>query len=167
METIFRKATEADAAAIWEILQAAIARRKAEGSTQWQDGYPNPSVIAHDIALGHAYVLSKASEIQAYCAILVNNEPEYANIQGQWLSNGNFVVYHRVAVAEHSLGQGLAKRLFQEIENFAQAQGIKSLKADTNFDNAPMLSLFQKEGYVYCGEVFFRGTPRKAFEKLL
>jgi hypothetical protein len=30
---------------IWIILQQAIARRKADGSNQWQDGYPNPEVI--------------------------------------------------------------------------------------------------------------------------
>jgi hypothetical protein len=28
-----------------DILQQAIARRKADGSNQWQDGYPNPEVI--------------------------------------------------------------------------------------------------------------------------
>ena len=49
----------------------------------------------------------------------------------------------------------------------AHNKGIPSLRADTNFDNAPMLHLFEKLGYKYCGEVTFRGTPRKAFEKKL
>ena len=34
---------------IWEILQDAIRKRKEEGSLQWQDGYPNPEVIADDL----------------------------------------------------------------------------------------------------------------------
>ncbi|MFT4092143.1 MAG: hypothetical protein QM640_00795 [Niabella sp.] len=38
---------------------------------------------------------------------------------------------------------------------------------DTNFDNAPMLHILNKLGYIYCGEVFFRGAARKAFEKVL
>jgi hypothetical protein len=33
----------------FDILQQAIARRKADGSNQWQDGYPNPEVILNDI----------------------------------------------------------------------------------------------------------------------
>ena len=40
-------------------------------------------------------------------------------------------------------------------------------KLDTNFDNAPMLKILDKLGYTYCGEVFFRGSARKAFEKIL
>ena len=90
-----------------------------------------------------------------------------AAINGHWLTNGDFVVYHRVAISEKHLGRGLAQAMLKGIEEFALSNNIKSLKADTNFDNAGMLKIFDKLGYVYCGEVTFRGTPRKAFEKVL
>ena len=80
---------------------------------------------------------------------------------------GDFVVFHRVAIAETHLGKGFAKVLFTFIEEFAKDNNILSVKADTNFDNGAMLSLFDKSGYVYCGEVHFRGSPRKAYEKVL
>lgn len=163
----FRKATISDVSSIWEILQLAIARRKSDGSNQWQDGYPNPEVIADDIDRGVGYVLTRNDAIVGYTAILINDEPEYTNIEGKWLTYDDFVVFHRVAIAEKWLGQGLAKELLFHIENFARNQGINSIKADTNFDNKPMLSLFEKSGYVYCGEVYFRGSPRKAYEKRL
>ncbi|RYY53894.1 MAG: GNAT family N-acetyltransferase [Chitinophagaceae bacterium] len=163
----FRKATPADLEPIWVILQHAIERRRLEGSNQWQDGYPNPTGIGNDIEHGHGYVLTEGEAIAGYCAILVNDEAAYADIQGKWLSNGDFVVYHRVALSPNYLGKGLAAVLLAEIEKFAMGRKIYSLKADTNFDNKPMLHLFEKMGYVYCGEVFFRGAPRKAFEKLL
>ena len=162
-----RKATLTDADAIWEILQAAILRRKLDGSNQWQDGYPNLEVVTKDISKEAGYVLTKNETIVGYVAILINDEPEYANIQGRWLTNGDFVLYHRVAVSENYLGKGLAKLMLTYIEQFALDHNIKSVKADTNFDNAAMLALFQKLGYVYCGEVYFRGSPRKAFEKVL
>jgi hypothetical protein len=38
---------------------------------------------------------------------------------------------------------------------------------DTNFDNLPMLNIFEKLGYTYCGEVYFRGSARRAYEKVL
>jgi hypothetical protein len=38
---------------------------------------------------------------------------------------------------------------------------------DTNFDNVPMLKIFNKLGYVYCGEVLLMGAPRKAYEKVI
>ena len=163
----FKPATLSDSPQIWHILQQAIQRRKADGSTQWQDGYPNLEVITHDIENEVGYVLTHKDHIIAYCAILLNDEPEYANIKGQWLTNGKFVVFHRIAVATAFLGKGVAKVMFGCIETLAREHHIYSIKADTNYDNAAMLTLFEKVGYEYCGEVFFRGSARKAFEKVL
>ncbi len=163
----FRKANTIDSAPIWEILQDAILRRKKDGSNQWQDGYPNPESVNNDIEKGVGFVLTENDKIIGYCAILINDEPQYANIVGKWLTNNDFVVFHRVAIAETHLGKGMAKILFKYIEEFAKDNNIHSVKADTNFDNGAMLNLFDKMGYVYCGEVHFRGSPRKAYEKVL
>jgi GNAT superfamily N-acetyltransferase len=167
MENNFRKANIADVPTIWTILKQAIARRKADGSNQWQDGYPNEDVILSDIKKGAGFVLTESEKIVGYCAILINDEPEYANIQGEWQTNGDFVVYHRVAIAENYLGKGLAQKMLKFIEAFALENKIYSIKADTNFDNGAMLALFEKLDYVYCGEVYLRGSARKAFEKVL
>jgi GNAT superfamily N-acetyltransferase len=163
----FRKAIKRDADVIWQILKEAIARRKADGSIQWQDGYPNPEVIAHDIQKGAGYVLSEGGLVVGYVVIMINDEPEYARLNGHWLTNNDFVVFHRLAIAGSHLGKGLANELFQRIEEYARDWGVQSIKADTNFDNGPMLYLFDKFKYTYCGEVTFRGTPRRAFEKVL
>lgn len=163
----FKKATIADHAFIWEILKAAIERRKTDGSAQWQDGYPNPTVIENDINQGFGFILLENNTIVGYCALIINYEPAYEAIEGKWLSNQDFVVIHRVAIAQEQLGKGLAKKIMTEIENYAMQHHIFSIKADTNFDNLPMLHLFEKLGYSYCGEVYFRGSARKAFEKVL
>ncbi|CAM3604609.1 N-acetyltransferase domain-containing protein [Pontibacter korlensis] len=98
---------------------------------------------------------------------MINDEPEYARIEGKWLTNDDFVVVHRVAISEKHLGKGLAKKIFGFIEDFARSNNIYSIKADTNFDNMAMINTFEKLGYVYCGEVYFRGSPRRAYEKVL
>lgn len=165
MKSNFRKAKKSDIPVIWTILKQAIARRKADGSNQWQDGYPNEEVILSDIKKDAGYVLCDNEKVIGYCSILINDEPEYSNIQGEWITNGNFVVYHRVAISESHLGKGLAREMLNYIEQFALENGISSIKADTSFDNGAMLALFEKLGYVYCGEVFFRGSARKAYEK--
>jgi GNAT superfamily N-acetyltransferase len=167
MEYTFRKATLNEGSAIWAILQDAIERRKADGSAQWQDGYPNPTVVAQDIEHGQGFVLLDGEEIVGYTAVLINDEPAYANIEGKWLSDADFVVFHRVAISATHLGKGLSKVMLSEIERFASANNIRSVRADTNFDNAAMLKLFDRAGYSYCGEVYFRGSARKAFEKVL
>src|SRR3546814_1368750 len=96
----FRKAQPNDLPQIWKIIQYAISRRKEEGSEQWQDGYPNPEVLRNDIDNGVGFVLVDADTITGYCAVMINDEPAYAVIEGKWLTNGDFVVFHRVARSE-------------------------------------------------------------------
>lgn len=167
MEYNFRKAILSDQLDIWEILQQAILRRKAEGSNQWQDGYPNPETVKSDIEKGIGFVLTENDTVIGYSAVLINDEPEYANIEGKWLSNNDFVVVHRVAVSEKHLGKGHAKKIFGSIEKYALEKNIYSVKVDTNFDNIPMLKTFENLGYTYCGKVYIRGSARKAYEKVL
>lgn len=163
----YRKATNNDAEKIWEILQGAIAQRKADGSAQWQDGYPNPDSIKYDLENGYGYVFMKDNLIVGYAAVIFDKEPAYENIDGSWLTNGDCVVVHRVAVAKEAIGKGFATAIMKEVENIALANNVSSVKVDTNFDNAPMLKILDKLGYTYCGEVFFRGGPRRAYEKVL
>ncbi|MBT2623706.1 GNAT family N-acetyltransferase [Chryseobacterium sp. ISL-6] len=114
------------------------------------------------------YVLTAEDVIIGYCAFMVDDEPEYANIiRGKWITNTSFVVFHRVAISKQYLGKGLAQLMLKFVEKIAVKKNIYSIKADTNFDNIGMLRIFEKHGYVYCGEVTFRGSSRKAFEKNL
>ena len=162
---ILRKAVANEAPIIWEILAAAIERRKADGSDQWQDGYPNKAVVADDLSKQYGYVLVEGKTIIGYCALILNDEPAYKTIEGQWFSNEDFIVIHRIAIAPEYLGKGLVQTMLTYIEELAKEQDIHSLRADTNFDNAAMLHLLQKMGDHYCGEVMMRGGKRKAFEK--
>ena len=167
MHLQFRKATLQEISQIWEILQKAIQRKKEDGSNQWQEGYPNPEVIKTDIEKEAGFVLIEGENLVGYCAVLINDEPAYAGIEGKWLSNEDFVVVHRIAIAQDYLGKGLAKEMMKFVEEFAIKNNIYSVKADTNFDNLAMMRSFEKAGYVYCGEVFFRGSARRAYEKVL
>ena len=167
MKNQFRKAIITEIPQIWDILQLAIKRRKEEGSDQWQDGYPNPEVVQNDIEKGAGFVLTEGETIVGYCAVLINDEPQYAKIEGKWLTNDDFVVFHRVAISEKYLGKGCAKIMMGYIEDFALQNNIYSVKADTNFDNMAMMKIFEKLGYTFCGEVYFRGGQRKAYEKVL
>ena len=167
MNPILRKAQIPEAEIIWQILQQAIERRRKDGSNQWQDGYPNLEVVKTDISLGKGYVLEIDNAIAAYAALVFNDEPAYKEIIGDWLTNDDFLVIHRVAVSNDFLGKGIAVLLFQKLEGFAKENQVFSIKVDTNFDNLAMLHILEKLDYQYCGEVYFRGSARKAFEKVL
>jgi GNAT superfamily N-acetyltransferase len=164
---VLRNAILSESDIIWKILQQAIAQRKKDGSDQWQNGYPNLQTVHDDIHNGNGYVLVDNSTIIAYAAIIIGIEPTYIDIKGKWLSNENCVVVHRVATEESFKGKGIATQLFLLIEKFCIQKEIFSIKVDTNFDNLPMLRILEKLNYSYCGDIFFNGASRKAFEKLL
>ena len=152
---------------IWNILQDAIAQRKNDGSDQWQNGYPNRNTVLHDIENKYGYVLVENEIILAYAAILFGDEPTYKEIEGTWLSDKEYTVVHRVATSELFKGKGVATALFIQIETLSKKNNIFSIKVDTNFDNKQMLRILEKLNYTYCGEIYFNGASRKAFEKLL
>lgn len=163
---ILRKATLSEIPAIWVILQQAIARRKQDGSDQWQNGYPNPQIVEDDIHKGWGYVMEDNHEVIAYAAIIFGIEPAYNDLKGKWLTYGDYVVVHRVATSNSVKGKGIGGKLFEMVEDLAIKNKVYSVKVDTNFDNVPMLKILDKLKYTYCGEVFFEG-PRRAYEKVL
>lgn len=163
----FRLAQPKDADAIWAILQQAIRRRKLDGSTQWQSGYPKLETVYSDIAKGYCYVLTLADEIIASAAMIFNYEPTYEEIDGAWLTTDEFLVVHRIAVSDKFVGRGIATQFFQYFEEHAKANQVFSIKVDTNFDNIPMLKILDKLDYTYCGEIQVSDGARKAFEKVL
>lgn len=167
MSEFFRPAKIEELQEIWRIIKHAISRRKADGSNQWQDGYPNPKVLRRDIEKNEGFVLTNGSNIIGYAAVMINDEPQYDEIDGEWLTTEDFVVYHRVAIAPEFLGKGYAKELISAIHDFAKENNIRSIKADTNFDNPAMMTIFEKLGYEYCGGVMINGSPRRAYEKVL
>ncbi|MGK6341172.1 N-acetyltransferase family protein [Chryseobacterium sp. DT-3] len=166
-ETKLRKAEIDDRDIIWGIIQQSIERRKQDGSTQWQNGYPNLGTVESDISKGFGYVLTVEGEIAVYAALILNDEPAYSTIEGAWLSDGEFVVVHRVAVDGKFAGQGMVKKLFDHIEDFTRSHGVQSIKVDTNYDNNAMLKILESKGYSYCGEVLLAGGMRKAYEKII
>lgn len=163
----FRKAEQNDIPFIWKILQQCIVRRKSDGSTQWQEGYPNLKTVEKDVELSQAYVLVSDNQIIGTAALIVDLEPTYDHINGKWLTNGNFLVVHRVGISDAVLGRSLSLEIFKYAEEIAKSKNLNSIRVDTHKDNFAMLRILEKLEYSYCGEIEVRDGKRKAFEKVL
>jgi GNAT superfamily N-acetyltransferase len=166
---IFRKGQISDLPRMMEIVgQAQISIGKL-GIDQWQNGYPSEEIIRNDIENGYSFVLtSDAGEVVAIASLIYNYEPTYDKIyDGAWLSEGEFIVVHRMAVAEEHKKKGIASHLLKEVEMQAITKNIPSFKIDTHEGNIPMRRTFESNGFVYCGRIFLRdGNPRVGYEKL-
>jgi len=113
-------------------------------------------------------VLCRANgTIIAYGALFFDGEPSYATIRGAWTTAGDYVVLHRLAVADGEKCRGAATEFLRRTASLARRRGTPAFRVDTNFDNRPMLHLMEKEHFVYCGKIRCRNGERLAFEKRL
>jgi ribosomal protein S18 acetylase RimI-like enzyme len=166
-EITFRHAVHSDEERVMQIIRESTAILNKAGNFQWNENYPTVNDIRNDIDTQIGIVAELDGKVVAYGAVDFNSEPAYDNIKGKWLSVQPYVVMHRLAVAPETRGLGIAKKFFLEAERIGREKGLKSFKVDTNYNNPIMLSILQKLGFTYCGEVFFEGDYRKAFEKLI
>jgi GNAT superfamily N-acetyltransferase len=165
---IFRKGKISDLPRMMEIVKQAQISIGQLGIDQWQNGYPAENVMRDDIANGYSFVLTNdEGEVAAIASLIYNNEPSYDKIyDGRWLSNGDFIAVHRMAVAEKFRKKGIASQLLKEIEKQAVIKNIPSFKIDTHEGNIPMRRTLERNGFKYCGRIFLRdGNPRVAYEK--
>jgi len=161
-----RQAQHIDIEVIMPIIKEAQIALAKLNIDQWQNGYPSKEIIENDINQGFGYVVECEGEVIAYCAVVFNYEPTYTKIEnGQWLSNGEFVVAHRIAIKENCKGQGVATFLMHKIIALASEKNIKSFKIDTHEGNIVMQKLLKKTGFEYCGIIYLEnGDKRLAFE---
>ena len=137
MSLIFtRRAQNLDVDKIVQILDDAIAFLKKSGSSQWQNGYPNRKTVEEDIKNKVAWVLTVDNEVAGYAAVVIGNEPTYADIEGKWKNNvDTYATIHRIAVSSKFRGMHLSQFFLSNIISLTYAQGIHNFRIDTSRKN--------------------------------
>ena len=169
IEPIIRPAESRDLDAIIAVVANARAAIRALGIDQWQDGYPEPEIIAADIAAGIGHIFKMNGRIAGYLALANGIEPIYNHIDGAWRTEGPYLTVHRMCVDDGFRGTGLSGRMLAHAEETARRMRLGSVRADTHRGNVVMQKLLARHGYRRCGEVVYEvtaGDPiRIAYEK--
>lgn len=165
----FRQAIQEDIGKIMPIIKDGQEFLKEQGVNQWQDNYPDMERIRNDINNGYGYIVEDGPQILATVAISFDGESTYDEIfEGQWLSNGDYCVVHRLAIQKARRGSCLSSFIMDSIDALCKDKDIYSIKIDTHRDNIPMQQYLKKNGFKYCGIIYLLdGDERLAFEKLL
>ncbi|HHQ4317978.1 GNAT family N-acetyltransferase [Clostridium perfringens] len=165
----FRQAKISDLDQIVEIIELSKKYLKETKVDQWQDGYPEKEDLRRDIESRNSYVLTNKDEIVATTVISLDGESTYNSIfNGEWITNEDYIVMHRVAVHDKYKGKGIFKELIKEAEVLALNKGISSIKIDTHRDNISMQRAVVKNDFKKCGIIYLEdGSERIAFEKVL
>lgn len=164
-----RFAKKEDIEEIMLIIKKAQESLKSKGINQWQNGYPNEATIENDIDNDEFYVLVENKEILGITALSFEGEDTYEKIyEGEWLTEKEYGVVHRMAVDLDKKRKGLAGKILQEAEIICKSRGINDIKIDTHRKNIAMQNFLKKNNFKYCGIIYLKnGDERLAFEKIL
>lgn len=165
----FRKSKKEDVHRIMDIIKEAKKYLREKDIDQWQDGYPSDDTILNDINKSESYVVVENDVVIGTVAISFREEKTYEEIfEGSWLSNEDYVVIHRIAVARELKGRGIASNIIKEVEKIALKNNVYSIKIDTQEENKVMQNLLEKNNFKYCGVIYLMDKSRRiAFEKMI
>jgi RimJ/RimL family protein N-acetyltransferase len=150
---MIRLARVADIEGILSVANDAIANLHADNVDQWQNGYPNKEVFLNDIKNQTLFVYED-KEIQGVCNLSLERDPSYDIIEnGEWLTNGKYLVIHRIAVSTKVIGKGVARKLFAFAIDYGRNNNVGSIRIDTHSNNKRMMGTLKNAGFIKCGVI--------------
>lgn len=147
-----------------DLIGAATASMNAQGVLQWDEVYPDRETICADVAGETLMVLDEDGALKGMVVLNEYQDREYADVDWQ-LTQGRQLVVHRLCVHPLYQGQGVAKRLMEFAEDYAQQGGYSAIRLDAFSQNPISLGLYDKLGYRKTGVVTFRKGLFHCFEK--
>lgn len=150
--------------AVMLVFRSAIGRMEEMNIQQWDEVYPDETVIRDDIEKGSLYGYFQGDEL---CAVQVLNPiqaPEYAQIEWKYPDN-NPLVLHRLCVAPRHQNKGISREMIRFAEKYAVENLYKTIRFDAFVDNLISVGIYRKMGYIDSGIVRFRKGDFYCFEK--
>jgi ribosomal protein S18 acetylase RimI-like enzyme len=165
-EMTLNKAAGTDLEAVMSIIRDCVADMERRGIFQWNQYYPDETIIKTDIEKGTGLIYKSGGEPAAYLSLDGEQPPEYGGLA--WQTRGERVlVVHRLCVRPCFQGRGVASGILQYVEDYAAGQCYDCIRLDAYSCNAAALRLYGGSGYRRVGQVYFphREQPFYCFEK--
>ncbi|MDE7330269.1 MAG: GNAT family N-acetyltransferase, partial [Clostridia bacterium] len=162
MNYTYRQTETSELDEIMNIYVAAQQFMQKNGNPQWPAGFPDRLDVTGGILGGVLYTVRSGGEIAAVFSA-VNYDGDYDGIEGEWLTRGNYLAVHRVAVADKFRGKGAGKYILDTAAvDIAKKRGRGSIRMDTHEKNAHMRGLIKGRGFTECGIIRLMrdGSPR-------
>ena len=160
-----RKAQYKDVQQMMYIVKQAQHDLKEMNVDQWQNGYPNDTVLHQDIDLNKAYV-AESDHVLGLMVISYNDETTYDPLT-TWIKS-SYMVIHRFVVEKEVQRTGVASYMVHQASMMAKELQMESIRIDTHEKNVRMRRFLEKLGFEERGIIYLKdGNPRVAYELIL
>lgn len=147
------------------LVSACIAEMRSNGIDQWDDLYPDRTMIETDVLSGSAFLSMTVDGIAGMVVLNDRQEPEYAAVP--WAVSGRVAVVHRLMVAPAWERRGVARALMHFVEARASMLGYGCIRLDVFCQNPRAMRFYEQAGYRRAGRVRFRKGLFDCLEKSL
>ncbi len=116
--------------------------------------YPGENSVRTMVKTGSQYICQDRESILA--AFALNTEPQGNYQKGNWsqtLGDGSYMVLHALAIDPQKQRQGIGTEIIQFCIDKARSGNYKAIRVDIVPTNDPARRLFEKNGFVYAGDV--------------
>jgi RimJ/RimL family protein N-acetyltransferase len=116
--------------------------------------YPSEISVREMTADGSQFVCEEDGTIIG--AFVLNTDPQGSYNKGSWKQNlpdGSYLVLHSLAIDPFMHGKGLGTEVINFCVDKAMEEGYKALRVDIVPDNIPARRLYEKNGFIWAGDV--------------
>lgn len=149
---------------IEELFRKVILDMRQKGIDQWDEQYPDSSVLRADAVSGSAYGLVEQGKLIGYIAMDEIQASEYASVAWRE-SDCRALALHRLCVRPTNQRSGFADMLMLRAEEVARERGYGAIRLDSFEGNKPALYVIERNDYAFVGTVRFRKGVFKCYEK--
>jgi ribosomal protein S18 acetylase RimI-like enzyme len=161
---IIRTGQAHDLDQILALTRNCIDSMRGHGIDQWDEIYPDVSILEKDIEDQALKVCEANGRILGCVAFNGIQDPAYRDAKWRYLEPPIGVV-HRLMVDPAAQGRGLAKALMSDLETRAWQSGVRAIRLDAFTSNPTALALYDKLGYLRAGVIRLRKGLFMCYEK--
>ena len=161
---IFRKALLADENYILSIYKAVKEKGKVDGTSDWNEDYPNKEILKEDLKKEQAYVLISNEDVIAAITMIEEDEP---GIQTMPWTKARACFLARLCVSPEYQGRGIGEKMMKYISECAKEKGFEATHHLAAKVNEAANRLYVRMGYRNLGPIHLYETDFNAYEMLL
>lgn len=143
---------------------------RQNGIDQWDENYPKREIIQQDVETETLFVYADNENLKGLVVLNETQDDEYNEIDWLTKDSSRNLVVHRLAVHPDYQGQGIAQKLMDYAEVYAEKLNYDSIRLDTFSQNQRNQTFYQRRNYTELGTVYLKykkAYPYYCYEKLI
>ncbi len=162
----YTTAQPSDLPEILSLFRAATVHMDEEGVFQWDEIYPDMSILSDDVAQGAMTLGWIDGRIAVAFVLEYCRQGDYESANWRYCEPC-FAVLHRLCVHPDFQGKGVARKAMDYLERQVLSGDIHAIRLDAFSQNPAALYLYESLGYEKAGEVRYRKGLFYLYEKKL